>query len=62
MPLVLQCDFKFTVITHLLTALAKTRYEQLKKATQTELKQTLDQLLEGDDKVSLLYIYGHILY
>ena len=27
------------------------RYEELKKQTQAELKATLDDLLEGDDKV-----------
>ena len=30
---------------------AKMRYEELKKQTQAELKATLDDLLEGDDKV-----------
>lgn len=32
---------------------AKMRYEELKKQTQAELKATLDDLLEGEDKVML---------
>ena len=30
---------------------AKMRYEELKKKTQDELKATLDDLLEGEDKI-----------
>ena len=40
------------------SAAARSRYEELKKQTQDELKQTLDQLLEGDDKVDS-YFWFH---
>ena len=34
---------------------AKMRYEELKKQTQAELKATLDDLLEGEDKVRVWF-------
>jgi hypothetical protein len=35
-----------------IAAAAKSKYEELKQQTQQEFKQTLDELLEGDHKVS----------
>ena len=38
-------------IVFVYTAAAKMRYEELKQQTQTELKQTLDVLLQGEDNI-----------
>ena len=38
----------------ILVGMAKHRYEQLKQQTQDELKHTLDEILEGDEKVSCM--------
>ena len=38
-----------------IAAAAKSKYEELKQQTQNEFKQTIDELLEGDNKVSFLF-------